>query len=400
MNKPQPSLSKPDNSWRAFARRHRGNPFLKWDPLYALTEAVIDSIKAELPTFFTVEQEVFERDLARTARNGFFRCRLIDRVVPQGQTATPEPFGRTPEPPFFPAEYAEQVSKLRGLSDGQFLELMSPSEEAKRLAPVLRPESTPDPNQEKAIESIRKMIAFLWEERGRDREDIRSSQQQERREMEVISSRQEAYAGWLVLNPTFRAELRALQTVWRARVAERGFPTQGRPGNEKVGQRRPRRDPFHQAWFEFYRRWGLDRMLTWDLPSPLNVQLEPTPDQGQLPPTGDGILLFVPWHMFRGGQLDLQEVARRIRFERSPGHLRDWLLKEPGRSDERGDTTYQRLFWIYRCHELVLSGRYAYATKKNVESLDKAMATVMVCEADWVKKLRLRLRRILRNDPQ
>jgi len=62
--------------------------------------------------------------------------------------------------------------------------------------------------------------------------------------------------------------------------------------------------------------------------------------------------------------------------------------------------TYQRLFWIYRCHELVLSGRYAEAAKKNVEALDKAMAMVMACEADWVKKLRLRLRRVLRNDPK
>jgi len=306
MNKTKASMSRPDDTWSAFARRHKGNPFLKWDPLYALTESVIDSIKAQLPAFFTVEQEVFERDLYRTGRNGFFRCRLIDRIVPQRQAANPDPFGLSLESLSFPPEYVDQLRKLHGLSIGQFLELLSPNEqEAERLAPILRPESTADPNHEKAMESIRKMIASLWQESGRDREDIKANQQQERREIEVISTRQEAYAGWLVLNPTFRAELRDLRSVWKERVAEHGFPTPGRAGTDESEQGRSRRGKFHQGWFEFYRRWGLDRMLTWDLPSPLNVQLEPTPDQGQLSPTGDGIFLFVPWHLFRGGQLDL-----------------------------------------------------------------------------------------------
>ena len=60
------------HAWEAFAERHAGNPFLGLDPLYALSEPIIDAIGRESPGFFDAGQERFERDLARTAHFGFF----------------------------------------------------------------------------------------------------------------------------------------------------------------------------------------------------------------------------------------------------------------------------------------------------------------------------------------
>src|SRR5262245_23656624 len=63
--------------WDAFARRHPGHPFLEFDSLYAMSEPLIEAIRAEVPTFFSAEQEAFERDLVRTTRFGFFHGRAL-----------------------------------------------------------------------------------------------------------------------------------------------------------------------------------------------------------------------------------------------------------------------------------------------------------------------------------
>jgi hypothetical protein len=104
-------------------------------------------------------------------------------------------------------------------------------------------------------------------------------------------------------------------------------------------------------------------------------------------------LLAIPWYVLRGG-LDLRQLARRLRHTSSPAHLRDWILKEPGREDDvAGDRAHQRLFWLYRSYELVLLRRYPDACARNVERLDGALAAVMGRGADLVKKLRQRLTR-------
>ena len=57
--------------------------------------------------------------------------------------------------------------------------------------------------------------------------------------------------------------------------------------------------------------------------------------------------------------------------------------------------TYQYLFWIYRCYELVLYRRYRSAFESRVEQVDRALGKVMRRGEDLVKKLRLRLKKAL-----
>ncbi len=101
----------------------------------------------------------------------------------------------------------------------------------------------------------------------------------------------------------------------------------------------------------------------------------------------------MPWYLVRGGQFNLHEVARRIRFESAPGHLRDWVWKSSGRDEPGGEISYQRLYGLYRCYELVLFRRYRAACADNIERLDRALGRVMGREADLVKRLRQRLAR-------
>jgi hypothetical protein len=87
-----------DPTWLQFSLRHRGNPFLKLDPLYALQEDVIAQIEHSIPDFFTEAQADFERDLARTTVNGFFLRRPIgggERVQPATKISVPFAVPRT-----------------------------------------------------------------------------------------------------------------------------------------------------------------------------------------------------------------------------------------------------------------------------------------------------------------
>ena len=109
-----------------------------------------------------------------------------------------------------------------------------------------------------------------------------------------------------------------------------------------------------------------------------------------------GVRLLLPWYLLRGAQFDLQRVVQRIRFESAPKHLRAWMFKEsahPG--DQTGEISYQRLYWLYRCYELVLFRRYGTSCANNIEKLDRAVGTVMGLDQDWVKRLRQRLAREL-----
>src|SRR4051794_28351813 len=71
-----------ERTWAAFSSRHPGHPFLAEDPLYALTEEVINAISTSstLPGFFSPDEEDFERDLYLTTGHGFFHRRPIGRL--------------------------------------------------------------------------------------------------------------------------------------------------------------------------------------------------------------------------------------------------------------------------------------------------------------------------------
>jgi len=374
-----------DAVWEAFAARHSGHPFLQLDPLYALTEDVIDAVQLHIADFFTADNERFERDLARTAGNGFFLRRLISGTTPAPQSR---------------AALAERP----GLTIEQFLEERDRVPEAsavaqavaEQLAPILKPEWLPDGRLDRALRAIDEMIAALTGKHAPTARGHAATHARQREAQRSLHQRLEAYVGWLVTNPHFRAELRALRAAHGKAVALRGgFPV--RPGLAAHGtarQRAPRPGSCVAACLSFYKRWSLERLLTWDVPVPMEASLSVLM-AGELElPAEEGAVLFFPWYLLRGSRLDLRQLGRRLRLE-SPAHLRGWVLQGTGGPRAAaGDRGYQLLIWLYRC-ELALA-RYPKACARNVERLDEALAEVIKPGQETVRKLRQRLARALR----
>jgi hypothetical protein len=337
----------PEAVWQEFSGRHAGHRFLGLDPLYALTVPIIDAIQAELPDFFTGPDELFERDLARTA-SVFFHGRA------QG-------FG----------ERYRQADPETGL--------------------------TLEQRHERSAQAIDEMLTEELRRDGLSDAEIHVHFEQRAAERQVVDARQEAYVGWLVSNPDFRAEVADLRASWEEVVRERGvFPAYPRwPDTGRVrGPGVP--DDFHADCYAFYERWGLYWMATWDWPAPMEPDLAVGFPGDVEALSAAGVVLFVPWYLLRGEKLQLQAVVQRARTACGAAHLRGWLHRprEPKR-DEKGDTRFAWLAWIYRFHELALRGRYGPPSRGQTQRLDIALGKVLHRDPDTVRKARLELRRVL-----
>lgn len=401
----------PQEPWEDFSRRHQGHPFLELDPLYSLTEPIIDAVKAEVRAFFAKDQEDFERDLARTAGVGFHLRRPIggQRVQATDPAALQEARRQLAVQDL--PRLVERLRKTQGLTVGDFLrEVGRPATDAVRQptdkaregwSPFLLPEWTKDQRVVEALAVIQEWVGEVYRLRGDREADIDEVFRQDAKETELIQSRQEAFAGWLVCNRQYRTELRLLRNAWESVVREHGgFPVvPRRPGTDEGRPTPVVPDRFFEAWAGFLRRWCLDTLLTWDLPAPVHTRFgSAEPDEIKYLAEA-GVVLFLPWYLLRERQLNLQQIAQRIRFEAAPEHLRGWLLRGPqGDEEVLGDLGFQRLLWLYRYHELVLSRRYQSQCEDNLERLDRALGRAMGNrDGELVRKLRQRLRRELQD---
>ncbi len=410
-----------DPAWAAFAQRHAGHPFLQEDPLYALSDRVIDAIKNEfaesaVPGFFTRDQEAFERDLTQTTRHGFFLGRPIDSGCvwlgegEGGQAGTTRPSAHPDS-----------------LTVGEFLEhlrsLPRPRQQAAldQLGHFLLGQE-PQMTTNEAMRTIEEFLRTVENSGPRQTAQRRRGERPDAEDL--LRRRQEAYAGWLVLNPTYRTEVNVLRQHCEGWVVdETRFPCLGEygaypatlPGGEsREGQASPgsvegrdarpappgeSRQGHPGRFLDFYQRWGLDRFLTWELPQPMGiVRCEVSELAGQAPPL-DGVALLIPWPLLRGEQVDFQESLGRLREERGPAHLVEWLTSEQKGEGGRAQITYQGLFFLYRVYELVLFRRYKQACKGRLAFLDASIASVLGYTEEIVRKQRQRLQAALRCAP-
>jgi hypothetical protein len=335
-----------DPVWRDFARRHAEIPFLQLDALYALSEPIIDAIKQSAPGFFSPAQERFERDLVQTASFGFFHQR---------------PLGRRVEPP--PTDAGQpSLEEREQRSAQQIKELLSEEMRRARVSPY----------------EISEYFSGTATRRKR------------------VDDRQDAYAGWLVTNPDFHREARALRKCWGGVVRAVGrFPTLPMWFIPDVTADMEVSTAFREELEAFYCRWGLERMRTWDWPVPMEADFVGGLHKGIKHLPEAGMTLFVPWFMLRGERISLKDVARLARLGAAPEHLSDWVNSRYPKGDDLGETRYAKLLWLYRFHELVLMRRYGSSCQGNIERLDYALATVLERDQDSVKKLRLHLRQAM-----
>jgi len=268
----QRDILPPDPTWTAFEQRHAGQSFLQQDPLYAMSKEVIDAIKAEVPGFFTADQEEFERDLARSTRHGFFLRSPIgsDRVG------------------FGPCEAVQESAlvsrpEFAGITVDEVMGRQELQEVMGRLARVSSGEG--GQSSERMLEqAIREIILTVQTSMT----SPRRNQMQDRtilRQQTLLQRRQEGYVGWLTLNSTYREEVTTLQQNCGRWVQEQGqFPCTGEEADPS-GTLSSHDHECTQQFLCFYRRWGLDRLLTWELPLPMNVvRCEVSELAGQAPP--------------------------------------------------------------------------------------------------------------------
>jgi hypothetical protein len=318
--------------WGALARRQRGHPLLDLDPLYALPEALFNSLVASVPGLFRSEDVAFERDLARTASGGFFHHRPFDCLLLAGRT---------------------------------------------------------DPGRQRLEAEIREGLSQELQDVGLHAVQAGRHLAAEDRQDEQVELRLAAYTGWLITRPQFRAERDALQLAHGGRVQQLGhFPALPR---SFFGERPEPPDAADLPLLRFCRRWGLETMLTWQLPLPLRPELAgfTTYDSSTLGEAG--LNLFVPWHLLRDGWLHLADLARRQRAARAVEHLAGWLSVREGRHARLGYKRLRTQLAVYRYRELALSARYADRLLGHAEKVDRALARFLGTGAESVKKLRLDL---------
>jgi hypothetical protein len=344
MSNVEASEPPPFATWQRFAKRNAGNPFLVSDPLYALSQEIIDAIKVQVPSFFTKVQERFERDLAKMASFGFVHRRVV---------------GRTED---------DEVTGVGG----------RPSLEER---------------EEKTAAKINELLAEELKQTGADDDEVNDYFKGRAELRERTVARKAAYAGWLILNPHYRTEVQAIRKKWGEKVSDIDqfprLPMWALPDPTDT-VKLPK--GFREDFYDFLIGWGLDTLLTWDWPIPMEPDLNFGLRERMDHLTSAGMILFVPWYMLRGWKLDVREVVQQSRIVSTPDHLQHWVNKRSvKKGDDLGDVRYATVRWLYRYHELALMQRHEKACRRNLQRLDRAFANVIKREVDTVKKLRKEL---------
>lgn len=327
--------------WTEFARRNRRNAFLRSDVLYSLNPELIVAIETEIPGFFGEDNLSFEMDLASTVSLGFF----IQR------------------------EYGDH--------------------------------SFDHSRQQERSQEIDELMMGIMQKDGRKDYQIREYQQSHQAYRDLIENKKNAYRGWLLLQPTYQRELSELKSRWQHHVNDVGrFPIYPRFPNIQVVC-----DPkFQTELFAFYRRWGLDRLITWCWPVPMEPDLNTQILSGDQNLCETGITLFIPWYLIRGEAMDLQEFIRGSRLYHCEDHLRGWLEPQPGNQRSAiSDIRFRNISWLYRYYFLALSTRYSDRLHRHAGKLDNVFGNAYRdgfgnthrLSSESIKRLRQEIQRCL-----
>lgn len=216
------------------------------------------------------------------------------------------------------------------------------------------------------------------------------------------------YLGWLVTEPTFRRELNDHLQRHESWIQQEGrFPEipqwfcgvqmgRGFSSNE--------RNKFEETEGGFFLdRWGLETLLTPELPYPQQPQLDRMSlyDLTAMP---GGLVLFLPWYLFHDQTISLTEVVKIRAAGRDLAHLKDWLQRS---TDRWGFQRYATMFDLYVLWFLGLQARYGNRLHGFVKRLDDAFAVYLdpsrrdpleiEKSAEVVRKIRHRMLRRLRS---
>ncbi|MCA9071132.1 MAG: hypothetical protein KDA84_19525 [Planctomycetaceae bacterium] len=349
-----------DESWEQFTKAFPNPPVLEHDSIYALPIAFIETIKKEIEDFFTDEEEVFEKSLRKSSGGGFF---------------LQAPFGRL--------FLTEQDDCEYEHADQKWLDL------AKR--------------QQKSHAEIEGMLVDEMIKSGRTDEEINQFLENPKEFKRKMRIKQDAYAGWLVTDAGFRKERDEFCGAESNMIRNQGLPFVPRSfmGNSPFPVP-PEQPPFYDRYLTFYRRWGLERLVTWEVPIPLQSEFLDYSLYHIETVRPAGVVIFVPYYVLRERSLTIYDVARHKMLLERPTHLEDWLEGEKNWGFDR----YATMFQLYVCLELAIKRRYKHRLRGNISKLDLAFARYQMgvdaesldvsTAAETIKKIRNRMEKRLR----
>ncbi|MEK6237960.1 MAG: hypothetical protein N2C14_24880, partial [Planctomycetales bacterium] len=198
--------------------------------------------------------------------------------------------------------------------------------------------------------------------------------------------------GWLVTDDCFRRECASFCHRWRTEIERRGLPALPfsflgeRPSVAEEDRE------FYSECQQFHCRWGLDGLVTWDLPRPMRAELTDPALYPLSSVSSAGVTLFVPWHLLRDRSLDLHQLADHRRVLDAPKHLTSWLDKE---SKDWGHERFATMLRLYVYLDLALKRRYGDRLKGRTGKIDEALTLYLFgrnADVDSVRKIRLFMR--------
>ncbi|MFT3879706.1 MAG: hypothetical protein QM703_08600 [Gemmatales bacterium] len=324
--------------WQAFSRRQKKHRFLKCDDLFSLTEQLISSIQSSIPDFFSADNLEFEQDLAATVSFGFFHQRAY------GATSSDD-----------------KVAQLR------------------------------------RSQEIELMMSEGLQGAGRSEYEIQKyhSTNEERRKQ--IDARKEAYTAWLVLQQPYQRDLSELKNKCASYVKDKGrFPTLSALASVDESKENKRNALLQSKILAFYRKWGLDNLITWDWPNPMEPDFNVRLFEDAQSMEQSGITLFIPWYLLRGERLDLATFIQSSRMYHCEEHLKNWLESQSaGKKENMGDIRYRNIAWLYRYYFLALRKRYPDSLLRNVTKVDQLFGQVFNRNKESIKRLRQKIQREL-----
>ncbi len=193
-----------------------------------------------------------------------------------------------------------------------------------------------------------------------------------------IRDHTKGYLGWLVTESTFRRELNDFLQQHDSWINQEGrFPEipQWFCGEQLGrGSSSSERNKFREVEGGFFlNRWGLETLLTPELPYPQQPQLDKM-CLYDLTAVPGGLVLFLPWYLFHDQTISLTEVAKIRTASRDLAHLKDWLRKT---SNRWGYARYATMFDLYVFWTLGLQTRYGNRLHGFVKRLDEAFAVYL-----------------------
>ena len=317
--------------WTRFEAIYSDHPALREDVIYALPHSLIDAICEEpgLEDFLSEEEAIFERDLADCEVGGFFLESPFS--IPSQIELT---FKRTMLPGL-KADVKQKVKAANSTGDS------SPQAKGRNDA------------QKKALEKMKQDAATdCW-----------------------------GYAGWLVTEQGFLKERDEFRSRWEPTVKELGYlpprpPHVDLDASEVVAEYRE----FMAAYLEFLNRWGLQELVTWDLPVPLRpLHFGP----GREFPSNimsAGYMFWEPCYRLREDKKRLNLVAEVFLDQAVPEHLRGWLSDRP---PKWGPERFARVWELFPFYELALKRRYEEKLQGNLDRLDRALTTYLYGTGKW-----------------